>query len=151
MREILYFQLGNYSNYIGTHFWNIQEAYLSQQSGNEGSIDDQISLTERQSPNVRLFSCLFIYAFFGCWDYSRASYSIRGSWYLIGKVGNIMCVGQLHLNLFRLENFGTLARSNAATGMIDDVASNHGLWYVRNRISLATPNLHARGINQWKR
>jgi len=62
-----------------------------------------------------------------------------------------MRVGQLHLNLFWLENFGTLARSNAATGIIDDVAPNHGLWYVRNRTSLATPDLRARGINQWKR
>jgi len=136
MREILYFQLGNYSNYIGTHFWNIQEAYPSQQSGDEGPIDDQISLTERQNPDVRLFSCLFIYAFFGCWDCSRVSYSTRGSWCLIWKVGYIIRVGQLHLSLFRLESFGTLARSNAATGMIDDVASNHGLWYVPTELLL---------------
>lgn len=62
-----------------------------------------------------------------------------------------MHVGQLHSNLFRLENFGTLARSNAATGMIEDEASNQDLWYARTRISLAIPNLLARGINQWKR
>lgn len=151
MREILYFQLGNYSNYIGTHFWNIQEAYPSQQPGDEGPIDDQISFTERQDPNVRLFSCFLMYAFFGCWGCSRALYSTQGSWCLIGKVGYVMHVGQLHSNLFRLENFGTLARSNAATGMIEDEASNQDLWYARTRISLAIPNLLARGINQWKR
>ena len=28
-REILTFQLGNYSNYIGTHWWNIQVSIAS--------------------------------------------------------------------------------------------------------------------------
>jgi len=62
MREILYFQLGNYSNYIGTHFWNTQEAYLSQQSGDEGPVDDQVSLAERQDPDVRFISMSFLNA-----------------------------------------------------------------------------------------
>ncbi|KAL9710790.1 mtDNA inheritance, partitioning of the mitochondrial organelle [Leucoagaricus gongylophorus] len=91
MREILYFQLGNYSNYIGTHFWNTQEAYLSQQSGDEGPIDDQVSLAERQDPDGVAF-------------YPRV---LMFDW---------------------KENFGSLARSNAMTGMIDDAASNYGLW-----------------------
>ncbi|TFK19554.1 tubulin nucleotide-binding domain-like protein [Coprinopsis marcescibilis] len=40
MREILYIQAGPFSNFVGTHFWNTQEAYLSDEDGN---IDPQVS------------------------------------------------------------------------------------------------------------
>jgi hypothetical protein len=36
MREIIYLQLGNSSNYIGTHFWNIQQAYFTYGDDEEG-------------------------------------------------------------------------------------------------------------------
>lgn len=26
VREVITFQFGNYANYVGTHFWNIQES-----------------------------------------------------------------------------------------------------------------------------
>ena len=29
MKEILYIQAGELSNYTGTHFWNTQESYLA--------------------------------------------------------------------------------------------------------------------------
>ena len=29
MKEIIYVQAGNFSNYIGTHFWNAQESYFT--------------------------------------------------------------------------------------------------------------------------
>lgn len=51
MREILYLQVGNYFNYVGTHFWNTQDAYNSLQSSDEYPIEGQVSFTERQSPD----------------------------------------------------------------------------------------------------
>ncbi len=50
MREILYLQAGNYSNYVGTHFWNTQDMYRSLDEGNQ--VDDSISFTERQNSDV---------------------------------------------------------------------------------------------------
>ncbi|PSR73010.1 hypothetical protein PHLCEN_2v11114 [Hermanssonia centrifuga] len=29
MKEIIYFQAGNFANYIGSHFWNTQEGYFT--------------------------------------------------------------------------------------------------------------------------
>jgi hypothetical protein len=29
MKEIIYIQAGRFANYIGTHFWNTQESYLT--------------------------------------------------------------------------------------------------------------------------
>jgi len=37
MREIIYLQAGNFSNFAGTHFWNTQESYLG---GDLGQPDD---------------------------------------------------------------------------------------------------------------
>ncbi|KXN85944.1 Protein DML1 [Leucoagaricus sp. SymC.cos] len=54
MREILYLQIGTYSNYIGTHFWNTQDAYYSNKESSrdiENPVDDSISFTERYSPD----------------------------------------------------------------------------------------------------
>lgn len=53
MREILYLQAGNYSNYIGTHFWNVQDEYGNTDVDEEDHIDNAISFTERHSPIVR--------------------------------------------------------------------------------------------------
>ncbi|KAJ3129079.1 Protein misato 1 [Nowakowskiella sp. JEL0407] len=48
MKEIITFQIGNYSNYIGTHFWNTQECYfkkseeLNQEDSPETEIDHDV-------------------------------------------------------------------------------------------------------------
>jgi hypothetical protein len=36
MKEILYIQAGTRANYVATHFWNTQEAYLAQGSSTIG-------------------------------------------------------------------------------------------------------------------
>ncbi|XP_035898063.1 protein misato [Anopheles stephensi] len=49
-REILTFQLGNYSNYIGTHWWNIQESSFNYDPNAEPSeIDHSILYREGQT------------------------------------------------------------------------------------------------------
>lgn len=37
MHEILYLQLGNLPNFIGTHFWNAQNAYAEEEVDNSVS------------------------------------------------------------------------------------------------------------------
>ncbi|KAF9446263.1 tubulin nucleotide-binding domain-like protein [Macrolepiota fuliginosa MF-IS2] len=49
MREILYLQAGNYSNYVGTHFWNTQREYAITDKGDQ--VDDNISFTQRHDPD----------------------------------------------------------------------------------------------------
>lgn len=50
MREIVYIQAGNFSSYIGTHFWNTQDAYLNYGEVPEDSphayVDNDISFRE---------------------------------------------------------------------------------------------------------
>ncbi|XP_049284419.1 protein misato [Anopheles funestus] len=49
-REILTFQLGNYSNYVGTHWWNIQESSFNYDPNAEPSeIDHSILYREGQT------------------------------------------------------------------------------------------------------
>ncbi|XP_040175825.1 protein misato [Anopheles arabiensis] len=49
-REILTFQLGNYSNYIGTHWWNIQESSFNYDPNAEPSeIDHSVLYREGQT------------------------------------------------------------------------------------------------------
>ncbi|XP_055604637.1 protein misato [Uranotaenia lowii] len=51
-REIVTFQLGNYSNYIGTHWWNIQEAGFNYDPNAEPSeIDHDVLFREGQTAN----------------------------------------------------------------------------------------------------
>ncbi|KAH8828971.1 Misato segment II tubulin-like domain-containing protein [Flagelloscypha sp. PMI_526] len=47
MREILYLQSGNFSNFIGTHFWNTQEEYLSSDVS-EPLTDASVSFREEE-------------------------------------------------------------------------------------------------------
>ncbi|EKM75095.1 hypothetical protein AGABI1DRAFT_64922, partial [Agaricus bisporus var. burnettii JB137-S8] len=47
MREILYLQLGDYSNHVGTHFWNMQDEYRSLDMNEQDDVDTTISFTER--------------------------------------------------------------------------------------------------------
>ncbi|KAG7443782.1 mtDNA inheritance protein Dml1 [Guyanagaster necrorhizus] len=49
MREILYIQAGMLSNYVGTHFWNTQEAYLSDETDDATQISHVTSFGEEYS------------------------------------------------------------------------------------------------------
>ncbi|KAJ3573277.1 hypothetical protein NP233_g2520 [Leucocoprinus birnbaumii] len=93
MREILYLQAGNYSNFISTHFWNTQDAYGLTQSSDENPVEDQVSFTERYTPN-------------GATYYPRA------------------------IMFDYKENFGTLAQSNALSGVNESESTDPkpGLW-----------------------
>lgn len=53
MREILYLQLGDYSNHVGTHFWNMQDEYRSLDMNEQDDVDTTISFTERYNLDVR--------------------------------------------------------------------------------------------------
>ena len=51
MKEILYIQAGELSNYTGTHFWNTQERYLAlNEDYNE--IDSSVSFCENVDDKV---------------------------------------------------------------------------------------------------
>lgn len=42
MHEIITLQLGNFSNYTATHFWNVQESYFTYGSLEESQIDHNV-------------------------------------------------------------------------------------------------------------
>ncbi|THU90558.1 tubulin nucleotide-binding domain-like protein [Dendrothele bispora CBS 962.96] len=46
MREILYIQAGTFANYVGTHFWNTQEAYFTYAEEDEPFVCHDISFRE---------------------------------------------------------------------------------------------------------
>ncbi|XP_058442908.1 protein misato [Malaya genurostris] len=51
-REIITLQLGNYANYVGTHWWNIQEASFSYDSETEETeVDHDVLYREGQTNN----------------------------------------------------------------------------------------------------
>jgi hypothetical protein len=53
MKEILYIQAGSFANYIGTHFWNTQEAYITDDEIIEDhAVSHGTSFQERFSPQV---------------------------------------------------------------------------------------------------
>ncbi|KAF5378475.1 hypothetical protein D9615_007082 [Tricholomella constricta] len=56
MREIVYVQAGNLSNYTGTHFWNTQEAYLAEDSA-DSLYDFDVSFREGLSQTGRPTFC----------------------------------------------------------------------------------------------
>lgn len=61
MREILYFQAGSVSNYVGTHFWNAQESYFTYgEDAVESIVDHDISFREGITENVRVHTDFFI-------------------------------------------------------------------------------------------
>ena len=51
MKEILYIQAGELSNYTGTHFWNTQESYLALDEG-YAEIDSGVSFCENVDDKV---------------------------------------------------------------------------------------------------
>ncbi|TCD64574.1 Protein dml1 [Steccherinum ochraceum] len=46
MKEIIYIQAGNFSNFIGTHFWNAQESYFTYEDGEDSYVDHDVSFRE---------------------------------------------------------------------------------------------------------
>lgn len=47
MREIIYIQAGNFSNHIGTHFWNAQESYFAYgEDADEPVVNHDVSFRE---------------------------------------------------------------------------------------------------------
>ena len=52
MKEIIYIQAGNISNYVGTHFWNAQQSYFTYSGDKEVLIDHDVSFREGVSPRV---------------------------------------------------------------------------------------------------
>jgi hypothetical protein len=53
MKEILYIQAGELSNYTGTHFWNTQESYLTlSESEDYTEIDPSVSFCENVDDKV---------------------------------------------------------------------------------------------------
>ena len=53
MREILYFQAGRFSNFIGTHFWNAQESYFTYgEEAEEPLVNHDVSFREGLSNKV---------------------------------------------------------------------------------------------------
>jgi Misato Segment II tubulin-like domain len=43
MHEVVYFQLGNLPNFIGSHFWNAQNAYA------EEEVDNSVSWSTKEA------------------------------------------------------------------------------------------------------
>jgi hypothetical protein len=52
MKEIIYIQAGNISNYVGTHFWNAQQSYFTYREGEEVLVEHDVSFREGISPRV---------------------------------------------------------------------------------------------------
>ncbi|KAF9481069.1 tubulin nucleotide-binding domain-like protein [Pholiota conissans] len=46
MKEIIYIQAGEFSNYTGTHFWNTQESYLPYDEHGDTEIEGDVSFCE---------------------------------------------------------------------------------------------------------
>jgi hypothetical protein len=56
MKEIIYLQAGTFANYTGTHFWNTQESYLSDDTAEHSFKHDRdVSFRETLGPTVRYF------------------------------------------------------------------------------------------------
>lgn len=47
MKEIIYIQAGSFANYVDTHFWNTQDAYLSSEVEGESFVEYDVSFVER--------------------------------------------------------------------------------------------------------
>lgn len=60
MKEIVYIQAGNISNYVGTHFWNTQETYLSN-TGSKETLDVDPDVSMMDSSHDEVF-------FYGSWN-----------------------------------------------------------------------------------
>jgi len=54
MREIIYVQAGTTANYVGTHFWNVQDQYatLDAEGDEQERIDHAKSFSIREDPDT---------------------------------------------------------------------------------------------------
>ena len=60
MKEILYIQAGELSNYTGTHFWNTQESYLALNEFQDYTkVDSGISFCENVDDKVSVCDISF--------------------------------------------------------------------------------------------
>ncbi|KAF9039839.1 tubulin domain-containing protein [Panaeolus papilionaceus] len=58
MKEIVYIQAGNISNYVGTHFWNTQETYLSNTGSKETlDVDPDVSMMDSSHDEKKSTLC----------------------------------------------------------------------------------------------
>lgn len=53
MKEVIYIQAGEFSNYAGAHFWNTQESYLSGGEPGDTDIEPDVSFCESVDGQVR--------------------------------------------------------------------------------------------------
>lgn len=53
-REIITFQFGNYSNYIGAHWWNVQEAGFNYDQSNYAPSDINHDVLFREGQDYRV-------------------------------------------------------------------------------------------------
>lgn len=65
MKEILYIQAGELSNYTGTHFWNTQESYLTlNESPDHAGIDPGVAFSEKVDDKVSLWYLIHKFALY---------------------------------------------------------------------------------------
>ena len=119
MKEILYIQAGEFSNYTGTHFWNTQESYLALNE-DYTDIDSGVSFCENVDDKV------------------SARYLIQSSFHTslaLSLIGQAHIMSSLDFNRQQMQvsawystvngynlcqtsaNFGTLAGCNALGNM----------------------------------
>lgn len=53
MKELIYIQAGQFANFIGTHFWNTQEAYFTYGDDEQSEVDHDVSFREGSTLIVR--------------------------------------------------------------------------------------------------
>lgn len=52
LNEVITVQVGNYSNFIGAHFWNLQEAFLQNKNVDEGPSEINYNVLYREGQNL---------------------------------------------------------------------------------------------------
>lgn len=52
-KEIITLQFGNYSNYVGTHWWNMQEFSFNYTNGAASETDPNVLYRQGETRNVK--------------------------------------------------------------------------------------------------
>lgn len=116
MREIVYINAGNFSNYIGTHFFNTQQAYLEDADANhedESAVDSVVSFREGLSNVRQIISFFNPQAKLKQFHCNRVSKRIAPVFScLTSNVSSRTSDDGETSYPFILENFGTLAKYN---------------------------------------
>lgn len=114
MKEILYIQAGELSNYTGTHFWNTQESYLTMNESRDfagidpgvafcENIDDKVSVPCDISPPESAYTFIGPAHIMSSFDFNRQKMQVFTQYSTVNSY-----------NLWQMAaNFGTLARCNA--------------------------------------